>query len=112
MKSFATKNGDVIVGKTIEMVDGAELLQQKVERVIGTNKGEWAYDTEEGIDFNAILRKNPDDDDIRAEIEQALSRIDQTFIVTEYSRNMNNRDGAISFRAVNGEGQKVGGVIL
>lgn len=111
MKSFATKNGDVVVGKTIEMVEGTELLQQKVERVLGTNQGEWNYDAEEGIDFSVILRKNPDDAEIRVEIEQALIRIDETFVVTEYNRSMNGRSASIAFKAVNGKGQEVGGVI-
>ena len=109
MKSFSTHNGDVIVGKTIEMVDGTELLRQKVERVVGTNLGEWSYDKEEGIDFHAILIKNPDQDAIRATIEEALIRIDDTFTITEFSMTLKGRDATISFKAINGDGEEVGG---
>lgn len=109
MKSFSTYNGDVVVGKTIEMVDGSELLRQKVERVIGTNLGEWSYDEEEGIDFRVVLVKNPDEAEIRATIESALIRIDETFAITEFSLAMKGRVAAISFRAVNGDGLEVGG---
>ena len=58
MKGFSTNDdGDVIVNSSIEMVTDEELLRQKIQRVLGTNKGEWSYDTEEGIDFSVVLRK-------------------------------------------------------
>ena len=110
MKGFSVQNGDVIVNKTdIEMVDGSELLRQKVELVIGTNKGEWEYDKDEGIDFRVLLCKNPDEDEIRAEIADALTRLDDTFSITEFSMNIADRHANISFKAVNGEGEEVGG---
>lgn len=109
MKGFSTRNGDVVVGKDIELVDGNELLRQKVERVIGTNKGEWSYDPEEGIDFSVLLRKNPEEEAIRATIEEALSRIDDTFVVTEFSLTMEGRVATIHFKAVNSDGAEVGG---
>lgn len=109
MKSFSTHNGDVVVNKTIEEVDGSELLWQKVERVLGTNKGEWSYDVEEGINFSVIFRKNPDVDEIRATIDEALTRIDETFAITSFKLTMQGRAATISLQAVNGNGVKVGG---
>ena len=109
MKSFSTRNGDVVVGETIEMVDGAELLKQKVERVIGTNLGEWSYDKEEGIDFRALLVKNPDEAEIRATIEAALVRIDETLAITEFEMYLDKRTAVINFKAVNDKGEEVGG---
>ena len=109
MKGFSTYNGDVVVGKTIEMSEGSELLRQKVELVIGTNKGEWGYDKEEGINFRVVLCKNPDKDEIRATIEEALKRIDDTFAVTEFAMTMKGRTADISFKAINGDGEEVGG---
>lgn len=41
----------------IEMVEGAELTAQKIKTVLGTNKGEWFFDEEEGINFDNILGK-------------------------------------------------------
>lgn len=41
----------------IEMVEGAELTCQKIKTVLGTNKGEWFFDEEEGINFKNILGK-------------------------------------------------------
>ncbi|MBR5823720.1 MAG: DUF2634 domain-containing protein [Paludibacteraceae bacterium] len=110
MKSFSTKNGDVVIGKTIEIVEGAELLRQKVERILGTNQGEWEYDTEEGIDFSVIFRKNYDKQEIRTTIEQALIRIDSTFIITKFDVATKGREATITLQAVNSNGVEVGGV--
>lgn len=111
MKGFEMKNGDVVITNTIKMVEGSEHLRTKAELVVGTNQGEWGFDLEEGIDFHAILRKNPDDAEIRATIENALRHsIDDTFVVTEYKRVMHGRNATITFKAVNAEGVEVGGV--
>ena len=39
------------------MVHGAELTRQTVECVLGTNKGEWSLNVDEGINFKNILGK-------------------------------------------------------
>ena len=111
MKGFSTHNGDVVINKTtIEMVSDSELLRQKVERVIGTNQGEWSYDTKEGINFKVVLCKNPDEGEIRATIEEALKRIDETFTITDFSLTMKGRIAEIHFKAANSNGEEVGGV--
>lgn len=111
-KGFKVKDGDIVINnKTIEMVEGSENLRTKAELVIGTNQGEWDFDLEEGIDFHAVLRKNPDDAEIRGTIENALRHsIDDTFVVTEYNREMDGRKATITSKAVNAEGAEVGGV--
>lgn len=110
MKSFSTFNGDVVVNKTIEMVSDAELMRQKVQRVLSTNRGEWSYDPEEGIEFSVILRKNPDKDDIRRTIEEALQHIDETFTLTSFELEVaDRRKATIRLIAVNSDGVEVGG---
>ena len=109
MKSFSTKNGDVEVEKTIVMVSDQELLRQKVERVLCTNKGEWVFDEDEGIDFSVILRKNPNQDEIKDTIEEAITRIDSTLTVTSFSLDVDGRTATIRFEAVNRDGETVGG---
>ena len=109
MRSFSTRNGDVVVNKTIELVSDEELLRQKVKRVIGTNLGEWKYDTLEGIDFSVLLTKNPDEDTIMETIQQALARIDETFTITSFEMEVVGRAAKIKFVAVNGNGEEVGG---
>lgn len=110
MISFSTSNGDVELLATIAMVADEELLRQKVERVLGTNLGEWSYDPNEGIDFSVILKKNPDEGEVRATIEEALKRIDATFVITDFDLTMDGRNAVIDFTAINGEDVTVGGV--
>lgn len=109
MKSFSTVNGDVVVENTIKIVEGSELLRQKVERVIGTNLKEWIFDKEEGIDFSVIFCKNPNEDEIRDTIENALTRIDNTFAITDFNLIINKRKATVEFHAVNADGEEVGG---
>lgn len=109
-KGFKMKDGDVVINKTIEMVEDSEHLRTKAELVIGTNQGEWNFDLEEGIDFYAVLRKNPDDAEIRGTIENALRHsLDETFVVTEYDRKMNGRKATITYKAINATNAEVGG---
>lgn len=105
---FSMKDGDVIVARTIEMVEDPELLRQKVERVIGTALGEWVYDPQEGIDRSVVICKNPDDEKIRATIEEALLHIDDTFAITAFSLEMEGRAATITFTAINSDSQEIG----
>ena len=58
MKGFELSNGDVVIENgEIQMVSGAELTRQTVETVLGTNKGEWFFNADEGITFSNILGK-------------------------------------------------------
>ena len=111
MKSFSMADGDVIISDTIEMVSDNELLRQKVLRVLGTNRGEWSYDKDEGIDFRAVLTKNPDKAEIRATLEAALIHIDPTFALTEFSMELVRRTATIKFTASTGDGEEVGGEV-
>ena len=49
-------NGDVVIEKRkIQMIEGNDLLKQKVQLVLGTNKGEWVLNKDEGINFQNIF---------------------------------------------------------
>ncbi len=112
MKSFSTDDsGDVIVGTTIALIDDEnEILRQKVQRVLGTNLGEWSFDEAEGIDFYAVLTKKPDEDEIRATIEAALQHIDDTLYLTAFELEMHEgRRATITIQAINADGVTVGG---
>lgn len=41
----------------LEMIEGAELTRQKIKTVLGTHKGEWFFNEDEGIDYDNILGK-------------------------------------------------------
>lgn len=77
MKGFALdENGDLlIINNEIVMIHGTDLLRQKVETVLNTNKGEWSLNVEEGINFSNILGKNTETTKPRAKSGSGDSRI-------------------------------------
>lgn len=106
------ENGDVLIeNNQIQMINGDELIPQTLKSVIGTNKGEWFLNEDEGITFENILGKFVDEDIIKSEIEEGLSQIDSTFSITEFSYEFNNdkRKLYVSFSAVNDDGTIING---
>jgi len=58
MLGLKLKDGDLaITNGEIELVEGDELTVQTIQQVLTTNKGEWIFDTEEGINFDTIFGK-------------------------------------------------------
>lgn len=59
MKSFmVNERGDIVIENgTIQMVHDNELTLQKIKSVLGTQKGEWFLNWEEGINHENILGK-------------------------------------------------------
>lgn len=58
MKGFRVTDGDlVITNEEIEIVEGSELTAQTIQCVVSTNKGEWLFNQDEGINFENILGK-------------------------------------------------------
>lgn len=58
MTGFQLKDGDVVIeNNEIQMISDAELIRQTVETVLNTNKGEWFFNADEGINFENILGK-------------------------------------------------------
>lgn len=99
-------NGDAVVNEDMEMVDGDEMLRQTVELVLSTFKGEWAFDPGEGIDREAVLTKNYDEDEIRGTIEDAVLRINNTLAVTDFVLTVDtHRHASISFKILKPEGE-------
>lgn len=113
MKGFMLDdNGDVLIKNgQIQMIDGNELLRQTIQSVIGTNKGEWVLNRDEGITFSFILGKGNTEDVIRHEIEKGLKQVDDTFIITSFEMNVDKdtRKATITFKAVNSTGDEIDG---
>lgn len=107
MKGFKlTSDGDIqLTGGIIDMIDGDELTAQKCRTVLGTNKGEWFMNGNEGISFSSMLGKNITEDMQRSQIELGLRQVDDTFSLTEFSREFDNRTrrATIKFTATNKE---------
>lgn len=111
MKGFKLdEKGDVVIRNgDIELVEGNELLRQTVQQVTGTNKGEWALNKDEGIDFHKILAKNQDSDVIRAELAQAAQLVDDTLSIKAFSVSQEKRHRTINYTMVNENGEEIGG---
>ncbi len=107
------ENGDVVLNKNgINIIGNAELFNQTVKTVLGTNKNEWGFNKNEGIDFKKILVKNPNIDVIKNEIQEGLKQIDETFILTEFSLTGKGRKMFINFTAVNEKNNIVSDILV
>lgn len=113
MKGFKLDdNGDIVIkNNQISMIDGNELLQQTVKSVLGTNKGEWFLNENEGIFFKNIFGKTIDEDVIRNEILQGLLQVDSSFFISKFNIALDaaTRNLKIEFAATNDNGDEVKG---
>ena len=108
-KGFLMENGDVVLNKDIQMTQGDDFLRQKIEYVINTNQGEWGYDVIEGINRAFVLRKNPDVDEIRSTIEEAVLRVDETLTLTNFKLSVDaKRHATITFTLIKPNGEELG----
>lgn len=78
MKGFGlNEQGDVVIEKNaIQIVEGNELLAQKLRQVLQTNRGEWWKNPREGIPVQRVLKKNPNYALIKDYIRNALRQVD------------------------------------
>lgn len=92
----------------IQMIEGNDLLKQKVESVLGTNKGEWVLNKQEGLTFANIIGKNVTKEMIECEIQQGLLQIDDSFVITSFKMTKTaGRKYKISFTAKNAGNEEV-----
>ena len=101
--------GDIVIkDNKIEMVEGNDLTTQTIKTVLGTNKGEWVFNPDEGINFATILGKGHTEDSIKDEIEQGLAQVDGSFFVTNFELSPgNNRRFTLAVTAQNSEGEEI-----
>lgn len=109
MKDLKIDNkGDLIISKhDLQYVRDKELTLQKTRLILSTNKGEWLLDVNEGINFRAILIKNPNQDEILSTVLDGLKQIDETFVITEHKFEMKQRHLILTFKAVNDSGEEI-----
>ncbi len=93
------------------MINGNELTRQTVETVLGTNKGEWFLDIDEGIEFSNLLGKEKSEEIIKNEILQGLLQVDSSFVLTKFSFEFDKvqRKLKVEFAAQNEEGETIEG---
>ena len=115
---FRLNEGDIAIENgEIEQIEGDELTAQTIQQVLSTNKDEWLFDTDEGIEFDNILGKrlastevSPTDENvIQAEIEQGIAQVDETLTVSEFACKYDkaNRCMKVDFAARTTENETV-----
>lgn len=98
---IAMTNGD------FDMIGDPDELRQTVYIGLQTNQGEWFLNPDVGIDFSVFEQKNPDEEEIRAEIQRGLmqeERIESVSIDIEYDGN--GRELRVRFTATAGDGEQ------
>ena len=104
-------SGDLVVENgALQLVDGDELLRQKVTAVLSTNVNEWFLNWKEGIRFRNILGKHKDKEDlIRNEITQGLLQIDSSFSIDFFSLSADEqkRKATVRLKASNSGGNTI-----
>ena len=103
------ENGDVVIkNNKIERATGKELLVQTIKQVLGTNKGEWFNNPEEGITFQNVLGKNKTEDMIKYEVQQGLQQVDETFVLLSFKLvHLSDRKYEVQAKAQNSTGAEV-----
>lgn len=103
-------DGDFVFdGSDLVMVEDSEELSQEAYVALQTNQGEWFLDGAVGIQHSVVLQKQPDQEEIRAEIIQGLRQTGRIQTVDELSVvfDRSERKLGISFRATGSEGQTI-----
>ena len=87
MRDFKlTADGDVDLSTgDIQFTSDDDLKIQRIMTVLGTTKGEWKYDEDEGINTRAILAKNPNESEIIDNIRDGLLQVDEDLVITSYT---------------------------
>ena len=98
-------NGDLVIDNDDLMyVSSEELMRQKIKLILSTNKTEWLFDKNQGIDFFAMLTKNPDRERIYNTILDGLTQVDENMIIEKFDITTKQRRMNIRFTARNGNG--------
>ena len=98
MIGFEVHDGDlVIVDNDISVLVGNDLTTQTIQSVLSTNKGEWLFNADEGIDFDNILgvrysgQTKETEDIFKSEIEQGVGQVDPSLTVEDFTCQYNDK---------------------
>lgn len=96
------EKGDIVIENgSIALVENEHLKAQTLRTVMGTNKGEWFLNDEEGIDFNFMLGKGITEDMQLAQCKDACNQVDTSLTVVDFHREVDKatRKAEINFKA-------------
>lgn len=105
MKDLALdESGDILIESgDIKLIRDQQQEIQKIRQILGTKLGEWKYNKNEGIDFDALFQKNPDPNRIRETIQNTLHEINENYVLQNCSYSAQERILSIK---VSAESQK------
>lgn len=110
MKNLLLIDGDLVLeGGELQLVEGLDELAQEMRVELQTNRGEFFLAPTEGLPFDVILRKLPNQEAIRGAISGTLNknprirRLDE--VKTTFNRQERRLD--IQVRATGAEGENV-----
>ena len=67
----------------LKMVEALDETRQSIKVLLSTNQGEWFLDLDFGFDYSTVFVKNPDFEEIRGELIDALDDYPQVETVQE-----------------------------
>lgn len=106
MKGFKLdERGDIVFEKgKIAFVEDINLTVQTIRTVMGTNKGEWFLNDNEGIDFDFILGKGITDDMRLSQCADACQQVDSNLYVYDFRSEVDKktRQSTLFFKAKDG----------
>lgn len=93
--------GDIVIDNNdLKYVEDANLIRQKVKLTLSTNKGEWLFNKNEGIDFFAMLTKNPNEEQVYDTIIDGIRQVDENIMIQDYESSITGRKLNIRFTAL------------
>ena len=111
IKSFSLdSNGDVeIKNNKIVIANAQELIVQKIQKMLSTNKNEWFDNSNEGINLRELSGKNVDEEIVKSNILEGILQIDSSFMLTAFDMNIDKatRKLNVSFTATNAQNETV-----
>ena len=109
MKGFKlTENGDIsITDGQIDMIDDNALETQTIKTVLSTNRGEYPFDSEEGIDHRQILSKGVTEDMVKTQMQNGIFQVNPERIIDEFDYSVNNRHAIVDFTARKNSGNSI-----
>lgn len=106
------ENGDLLVEDgVIRTISGDGLTAQTVQTLLGTNKGEWFLNGDEGLRFRTMLGKNVTEDMIQAQIEDGLRQVDESLHLEKFRADFDRRgrSAKVLFSARRADGTGISG---
>lgn len=114
MRGFLLKNGDIVIGKPntntilpngnqIMLIEGNDLIAQKIAIVLGMFAGEWFWNSSLGINYDFIIGKNITEDMIRSQIEVGIRQVSPNMYLDSFEIDINKSERTASITFVVGD---------